>query len=95
MDARLAGYPWLPRMIDKARASKARTLGTYYRYPCPIDTACLDLLGINPGVFREIACRVSSDDHVVDELAQARADLEQLATFDPVRLSSELHARDP
>ena len=50
MDARLAGYPWLPRMIDKARASHAGTLGTYYRYPCPIDRACLELIGIDePG----------------------------------------------
>jgi hypothetical protein len=32
MDATLDGYPWLPRMIDKARAG---TLGDYYRYPCP------------------------------------------------------------
>ncbi|MGI9099190.1 MAG: hypothetical protein ACR2H2_12015 [Solirubrobacteraceae bacterium] len=34
MDAQPAGYPWLPHMIDKARAAQAGTLGTYYRYPC-------------------------------------------------------------
>jgi hypothetical protein len=33
MDAKLAGYPWLPRIIDKARASHAGTLGTYYATP--------------------------------------------------------------
>jgi Domain of unknown function (DUF5069) len=58
MDATLdGGYPRLPRMIDKARASHAGTLGDYYRYPCPIDTACLELLGINADTFRGIACQ--------------------------------------
>jgi hypothetical protein len=42
-------------MIDKARASHAGTLGTYYRYPCPIDRACLELLGIDADAFRDIA----------------------------------------
>jgi hypothetical protein len=55
MTATLASYPWLPRMIDKARASAAGTLGSYYRYPCPIDAACLDLLGIDANTFRGIA----------------------------------------
>jgi hypothetical protein len=91
MDAKLDGYPWLPRMIDKARAAEAGTLGSYYRYPCPIDGACLDLLGIDPGAFREVATRAHDDEYLVDALARMGADFEQLAHFDPMRLNAELH----
>jgi hypothetical protein len=90
MDAKLAGYPWLPRMIDKARASQAGTLGTYYRYPCPIDRAFLDLLGIDADTFREIANHADGQ-AVVDQLAAIDANVEQIASFDPVQLNTELH----
>jgi hypothetical protein len=90
MEAKLAGYPWLPRMIDKARASQAGTLGTYYRYPCPIDKACLDLLGINADTFFEIANRADGQT-VIDELAAIGASAEQIINFDPVQLNDELH----
>jgi Domain of unknown function (DUF5069) len=91
MDATLAGYPWLPRMIDKARASQAGTLGTYYRYPCPIDKACLDLLGIDADTFRDIANEAVDGQAVVDQLAAIGADAEQIVNFDPVQLNDELH----
>ena len=91
MDAKLAGYPWLPRMIDKARASHAGTLGTYYRYPCPIDAACLDLLGIDADMFLEIANEALDDHAVVDQLAAIDARTEQIVDFDPVQLNAELH----
>jgi hypothetical protein len=90
MDARLAGYPWLPRMIDKARASQAGTLGTYYRYPCPIDAACLDLLGIDADTFREVATRVDGK-ALVDDLASLGANTQRLISFDPVQLNADLH----
>jgi hypothetical protein len=95
MDARLGGYPWLPRMIDKARAARAGTLGSYYRYPCPIDAACLELLGINAVAFREIACQVLNERDVVCELSRAGAEVDALLSFDPVRLNAELHSHDP
>jgi hypothetical protein len=91
MDAKLAGYPWLPRIIDKARASQAGTLGTYYRYPCPIDTACLSLLGIDADTFRDIANRATDGQAVIDLLAQIGASVERLVNFDPVQLNDELH----
>jgi hypothetical protein len=93
MDAKLAGYPWLPRMIDKARASHAGTLGTYYRYPCPIDKACLDLLGIDADTFREIANHADGQ-AVIDQLAETGASPEQIVNFDPVQLNDELHRED-
>jgi hypothetical protein len=91
MDAKLAGFPWLPRMIDKARASQAGTLGTYYRYPCPIDAACLDLLGIDADIFLEIANEALDDQAVVDQLAAIGAGAEQIVDFDPAQLNAELH----
>jgi hypothetical protein len=91
MDAKLAGYSWLPRMIDKARASHAGTLGTYYRYPCPIDAACLDLLGIDSDTFRDIANEAIDGQAVIDRLAAIGANAEQIASFDPVQLNADLH----
>ena len=91
MDAKLASYPWLPRMIDKARASHAGTLGTYYRYPCPIDAACLELLGIDAGTFRAIASRAVDGQAIIEQLATIGASVEQVISFDPVQLNDELH----
>lgn len=94
MDAKLGGYSWLPRMIDKARAAQADTLGEYYRYPCPIDTACQDLLGIDANTFREIANRAVDDEDVIDLLAATGVDLRRLAQFDPLQLNADLHSAD-
>jgi hypothetical protein len=94
MDAKLAGYPWLPRMIDKARASHTGTLGTYYRYPCPIDRACLDLLGINADTFREIVTQALDNEAIIDRLATVGASTDRLAGFDPAQLNAELHRTD-
>jgi uncharacterized protein DUF5069 len=94
MDAELAGYPWLPRMIDKARASHAGTLGPYYRYPCPIDAACLDRLGITADTFREIAIGALEDENVIDMLVRIGARTDRLATFDPIHLNAEIHSDD-
>jgi hypothetical protein len=91
MEAKLDGYPWLPRMIDKARASHAGTLGTYYRYPCPIDRACLELLGVDADEFRVIANAAVDDRTVIEQLATAGASIDQLVNFDPVGLNAELH----
>jgi hypothetical protein len=91
MDAKLGGYPWLPRIIDKARASQAGTLGDYYRYPCPIDAACLDLLGIDAESFRDIANRAVDDQSVVDALVSIGAATDRLVSFDPLQLNDELH----
>lgn len=51
---RLGGYVHLPRMIDKARAKAAGTLGEYI-YPCPLDLALLDHLGVRAEDFYQMA----------------------------------------
>lgn len=42
----LEGYPWLPRMIDKARATFASTSGDYTPYPSPGDRQFLRFFGL-------------------------------------------------
>jgi hypothetical protein len=61
-----------------------------YRYPCPIDARCLDLLGITADTFREIANRVDGQD-VVDDLASIGASAERILRFDPVEFNAQLH----
>lgn len=43
---KMSGLVYLPRMIDKALASKLNTLGEYI-YPCPLDKIILDFLQID------------------------------------------------
>lgn len=43
---KMNGLVHLPRMIDKARASKLNTLGEYI-FPCPLDQVILDFLEID------------------------------------------------
>lgn len=45
---KISGLVHLPRMIDKAHASKQNTLGEYI-FPCPLDKIILDFLGIDAG----------------------------------------------
>jgi hypothetical protein len=40
LDAELEGYAWLPRMLDKARATLAGTAGSYL-FGCPVDHICI------------------------------------------------------
>lgn len=91
MDASAGGYPWLPRMIDKARASRAGTLGSYYRFPCPIDSVCLERLGLSPEAFVDLAILAHSDHEVLSRLRDAGANLPEVAAFDPVELNARLH----
>lgn len=62
----LSGYVHLSRMIDKARAKRAGTLGEYL-YPCPLDTLLLDFLAVGAEAF-ETAAAEADDDGVVSWL---------------------------
>jgi type II secretory pathway pseudopilin PulG len=48
----VAGYVHVARMIDKARASNAGTLGEYI-YNCPMDRAWLEFTGLTAEAFAE------------------------------------------
>ncbi len=91
MDASVAGYPWVPRMIDKARAARAGTLGTYFRYPCPIDAVCLRILGVDADTFADTAAASATDLEVIDCLRHEGARPVRVANFDPVELNARLH----
>jgi quercetin dioxygenase-like cupin family protein len=69
LDAELEGYAWLPRLLDKARATLAGTAGTYL-FGCPVDHTCMARLGIAPDLVLELAAR-HSDDHAVLEALRA------------------------
>lgn len=69
LDAELEGYAWLPRMLDKARATLVGTAGSYL-FGCPVDHTCMARLGITPELVLDLAAR-HADDHAV--LAKLRA----------------------
>ena len=48
----LAGYSWLPRMIDKVRALNAGTLGEYSAFPCGGDRGFMGAVGLDADGFR-------------------------------------------
>jgi Domain of unknown function (DUF5069) len=89
MDEELAGYAWLPRLIDKGRAFAAGTLGTYY-HPCPVDLRALALLGVSAEHFREIASSAETAADVLEGLERAGARSAEGAWFDAVALEEEL-----
>jgi Domain of unknown function (DUF5069) len=89
MDATLGGYPWLPRMIDKARARLAGTLGDMV-HPCPVDRMCLARLGIGFAAFTELIRATETDAEVLAGLRALGAATPAEAWFDPVRLEEEL-----
>ncbi len=91
MDDTLGGYPWLPRMIDKARASHAGVLGPYFRYPCPIDTVALGLLGIQATSFERLAVTAAYGQDILEQLSALGSPSPDAIRFDPVELNRELH----
>lgn len=91
MATKLDGYEWLPRLIDKARASVAGTLGDYYKYPCPIDRVCLDILGLTADEFSDISVRFADDAAILGELKRRGIPAAADAAFDPVAMNERLH----
>ena len=89
MDATLAGYAWLPRMIDKSRAAQAGTLGDLV-HPCPIDRRCLGLLGVDVAAFTAIVRDNPSDDGVLAALREHGIASAADAWFDAVAFEDEL-----
>ena len=89
MDDTLAGYAWVPRMTDKARANRAGTLGTYV-HPCPVDARCLELLGIDAKRFGDIAVASTTGHELLAGLATAGVRSAEDAWFDPLALEDAL-----
>ena len=89
MDATLEGYAWLPRMIDKARAKRAGTLGDIV-HPCPVDRRCLERLGIDFASFTAIVARSATDAHVMAGLRAYGVAPAADQWFDAVAFEDEL-----
>jgi hypothetical protein len=58
---KMAGYVHLARMLDKARAAAAGTIGEYI-YPCPLDRRLLEFAGIKAEQFSAEAKNLSDQD---------------------------------
>ena len=67
LDAEVEGYAWLPRMLDKARATLAGTAGSYL-FGCPVDHTCMARLGIAPELVLDLAALHTDDGAVLDAL---------------------------
>ncbi len=94
MDETLGGYVWLPRMIDKARAKAAGTLGAYV-HPCPVDRTLLARMRVEYATFKRIIMATHTD----DEVLAARREIPGVATpedawFDPIARETELQRSD-
>ena len=94
MDETLGGYVWLPRMIDKARAKMAGTLGTYV-HPCPVDRTLLGRMRVDYGTFKRIIMTTTTDEEVLAGLQEVEGLASpENAWFDPVAREEELHRSD-
>jgi hypothetical protein len=70
LDAELEGYAWLPRMLDKARATLPGTACSY-PFGCPVDPTCMARLGTAPELVLDLAAR-HTDNHAVLDAPRAR-----------------------
>jgi len=64
----LDGVAWLPRLIDKARAASAGTLGGYLYGQSPTDSGLLKTLGIGYRGFAELVAQAPDDAGVLAAL---------------------------
>ena len=89
MEATLDGYAWLPRMIDKARAARAQTLGDFI-YPCPIDRECLRRLGLDADTFAALVSSLGDDRAILAALRRRGIPSSAEAWFDAPALEAAL-----
>jgi quercetin dioxygenase-like cupin family protein len=85
----LEGYAWLPRMLDKARASIAGTAGDF-EFGCPVDHTCLARLGISPDLLLQLAARHGDDGAVLAALRKHGIPSAEEAWFDGQAVEDEL-----
>lgn len=69
----VGGFPWLGRLIDKARAMQAGTLGEYIPYPCGGDQRFLQAVGVDPEALKPVLLAGASDEQIVAWLREHAA----------------------
>lgn len=89
LDAELEGYAWLPRMLDKARATLAGTTGDYL-FGCPVDHTCMARLGVTPELILDLAARHPDDHALLDALREHGIPPPPEAWFDGQAVEDEL-----
>jgi mannose-6-phosphate isomerase-like protein (cupin superfamily) len=87
--AELEGYPYLPRMLDKAHAMLAGSAG-HYMFGCPVDHTCMARLGISPELVLELAGRHSDNATVLAKLREHGIPAAEEAWFDAQAVEDEL-----
>jgi quercetin dioxygenase-like cupin family protein len=93
LDSELEGYAWIPRMLDKARATAAGTAGSYM-FGCPVDHTCMARLGVTPELILELASRYPDDADVLDALRAHGIPSAEQAWFDGPAVEDELQEAD-
>jgi hypothetical protein len=85
----VSGIYWLPRLIDKARASSAGCLGDYLFGQSPMDRGLLRELGLSHRTFAEIVASAPGDEGVAGAIAQRDPDALARARAWSARLPAE------
>ena len=93
LDCGLEGYAWIPRMLDKARATLAGTNGSYM-FGCPVDHTCMARLGVSAELVLELAGRYAEDGDVLEALRRHGIPTAQEAWFDGPAVEDELQHLD-
>lgn len=93
LDCALDGYAWIPRMLDKARATLAGTNGSYL-FGCPVDHTCMARLGVGPELVLELAGRYAEDRDVLEALRRRGIPSADEAWFDGQAVEDELQELD-
>ena len=88
-DSVLDGYAYIPRMLDKARATLAGTNGRYL-FGCPVDHTCMARLGIAPELVLELAAAHDDDREVLAALRAYGIPSAEEAWFDGQAVEDEL-----
>jgi mannose-6-phosphate isomerase-like protein (cupin superfamily) len=93
LDCELDGYAWIPRMLDKARATLAGTNGSYM-FGCPVDHTCMAHLGVSPELVLDLAGRHAADRDVLEALRRHGIPSAHEAWFDGPAVEDELQQLD-
>lgn len=89
LDAELEGYAWIPRMLDKARATLAGTNGSYL-FGCPVDHTCMARLGVSPELVLDLAGRYPDDTEWLSAMRERGIPPAGEAWFDGQAVEDEL-----
>jgi quercetin dioxygenase-like cupin family protein len=88
-DCVLEGYAYIPRMLDKARATLAGTQGRFM-FGCPVDHTCMARLGVTPELVLELAAAHDDDRDVLAALQAHGIPSAEDAWFDAPRVEDEV-----